>query len=202
MLEQQIGPILYDHYKDTCSSIGDAIKRRDRLMVYVILVLGFFAFQTVFPNASDQVVNDFLNFKFGLTLPLDLSIIGNIIWFLLLIFSLRYFQVAVFVERQYTYLHGIEDSLNKELSAEIITRESKSYLNKYPIFSDWMWFLYTIVFPLILFFVGSVKIIFELGNFCNVRWSLSLVLDLVVFVLLAVSIILYLVMLHHKPKIK
>lgn len=200
MSEQQIGSILYDHYKDTCSSIGDAIKRRDRLMVYVILVLGFFAFQTVFPTTSDKVVNDFLNFKFGLTLSLDLSIIGNVVWFLLLIFSLRYFQVAVFVERQYVYLHGIEDSLNKELGTQAITRESKSYLNKYPLFSDWMWLLYTVGFPLLLLFVGIVKMIYELGELRNGRWTMSLVLDLVAFVLLAVSIILYLSMIHRKSK--
>lgn len=190
--------IIYDHYKETCSIIGDAIKRRDRLMVFVILALGFFAFQTIFPITSDTVVNDFLSFKFGLTLKLDLSIIGNVVWFLLLIFTLRYFQVAVFVERQYSYLHQAEDKLNKELEQELITREGKSYLNKYPLFSDWMWMLYTIIFPLLLLAVSTAKIISELKDLCASGWSFSLLLDSTAFVLLAISIVLYLTTLHRK----
>jgi len=84
------------------------------------------------------MVSDFLNFKFGINLKLDLSMIGNIVWFLLLIFTLRYFQTAVFVERQHLYIHKIEEKLNKQFGEEVITREGKSYLTNYPYFSDWM----------------------------------------------------------------
>lgn len=194
--------IIYDHYKETCSIISEAIKRRDRLMLFVILALGFFAFQTIFPTASNAVVNDFLNFKFGLTLKLDLSVIGNVVWFLLLIFTLRYFQVAVFVERQYAYLHQAEEKLNKELGEELITREGKSYLHKYPLFSDWMWMLYTIIFPVLLLVVSAVKIANELRYVCISGWSLGLLLDSTAFALLVVSVVLYLTTLHRKPKDK
>ena len=192
--------ILYDHYKDTCTTISEAIKRRDRLMLFVILALGFFAFQTIFPIASDTAVNDFLSFKFGLTLRLELSVVGNVVWFLLLIFTLRYFQVAVFVERQYKYLHKTEDQLNKEFGEEIVTREGKSYLDKYPLFSDWMWMLYTIIFPLLLLAITTVKIITELRCVCISAWSSGLILDASAFSLLAISIILYLTTLHRKAK--
>ncbi len=192
--------IIYDHYKETCTIISEAVKRRDRLMVFVIIALSFFAFQTIFPTTSDTVVNDFLSFKFGLTLKFDLSIIGNVVWFLLLIFTLRYFQVAVFVERQYSYLHATEEKLNKEFGQELITREGKSYLHKYPLFSDWMWMLYTIIFPLILLVVSVVKIVSELKYLCVNGWSFGLLLDGTAFILLAISIVLYLTTLHRKSK--
>ncbi len=171
-------------------------------MIFVVLALGFLAFQIISPITSDVVVNDFLNFKFGLNLKLDLAIIGNIAWFLLLIFTIRYFQVAVFVERQYSYVHKIEESLNKESGEDIITREGKSYLDRYPIFSDWMWTLYTIIFPLLLLAISATKIYGEIKAACISGLSLSSFLNVIIFILLSISIILYLIMIHKKQKEK
>lgn len=190
--------LVHDHYKDTCSIISDAVKRRDRLMLFVILVLAFFALHTIFPTVSDTAVHDFLNFKFGLDLKLDLSIIGNVVWFLLLIFTVRYFQVAAFIERQYCYIHQVEDELNRILGEKLITREGASYLHKYPAFSNWMWFLYTIVFPALLLFISTGKIMSELIHAYKTTWSIGLLLNCTAFILLAVSIVLYLFMIHRR----
>jgi hypothetical protein len=79
--------IIHDHYKDTCTIIADAIKRRDRLMLFVLLSAGFLAFQVFFPAVSNTAVNDFLTFKYGLKSNLNLPAIGSVIWYLLLIFT-------------------------------------------------------------------------------------------------------------------
>lgn len=192
--------ILYDHYKDTCLLITENVKRRDRLMLYVILILGFFALDAIFPTVSNAAVNDFLKFKFGTSLQLNLSALGSLVWLLLLVFTLRYFQVATFVERQYVYIHSVEDKLNKELGSDLIVREGKFYLKQYPAFSNWMSFLYTIVFPFLLLVTAIVKISSELVNACRIGWSIGSALNSVIFVLLGISIILYLVVLHIKPK--
>lgn len=191
---------IYDHYKDTCSIVGEAIKRRDRLLVFVIIILGLFSFRSIFPGVSDEILNGFLNFKFGVSLEFNFSIIGNVIWFLLLIFTLRYFQVATFVEQRYPYLYKLESRLNKELGEDIITREGKAYLSNYPRFSDWMWFLYTIIFPFLLFLITIVKIVSEFKNVLINGWSPWFTLDAIAFILLAVSIVLYLIILHKKIK--
>jgi|SRR3989344_5121267 len=200
MLDTNTSSILYDHYKDTCSIVGEAVKTRHRLMVFVLVILGFFAFQGIFPSVSNMAVKDFLNFKFGLASEVDLSILGNLVWFLLLIFSLRYFQIAIFVERQQTYLHEIEDKLNKKLGEEVVTREGKSYLSNYPGFSNWMWSLYTIIFPLLLLLITVIKIAAELRNSCIYGWSTSLLLNITAFLLLTPSVILYLITLHKKKR--
>ncbi len=168
----------------------------------MVLALAFFAFQVISPNDSISVANDLLNFKFGLSVGLNITIIGNIIWYLLLIFTLRYFQVAVFIERQYTYLHKAEDLVNKDMNEDLITREGKSYLDKYPLFSNWMWALYTIVFPLLLLGITATKITGELKYVWVNGWSLGSILDSIAFVLLTISIILYLTTLHKKSKKK
>jgi hypothetical protein len=169
-------------------------------MLFVLLALGFFAFQAIFPTDSNAVVNQFLNFKFGFSQKFDLAVIGSLVWFALLIFTLRYFQVAVFIERQHSYTHIIEDRLNEELGKDLITREGKSYLDKYPRYSDWMWMLYTIVFPVLLLLAGATKILGETQYASSNAWSLGFLLDSIAFALLAVSIVLYLVMIHRKPK--
>ncbi|MCX6717534.1 MAG: hypothetical protein NTU76_02570 [Candidatus Taylorbacteria bacterium] len=138
-----------------------------------------------------------MNFKFGITLKLDFSVIGSIVWFLLLIFTLRYFQINVFIERQYSYVHKIEGILNGEIGKEIITREGKSYLSDYPIFSDWMCLLYTLIFPLLLILTATAKIIGELLNISMYGWSLNSGLNFGVFILLLISIVLYLFV-HYK----
>lgn len=192
--------ILYDHYKDTCSIIGEAVKRRDRAMLLVIIAAGFFAFQTIFPSAADLAVTDYLNFKFGLTLGINLSIIGNVVWVLIFLFTLRYFQTAVFVERQYAYLHQLEEKLNTAIGQNLITREGKSYLDNYPWFSDWMWMIYTIILPAILFLVTCVKITAEWLISSSEGYTFELLFNTAIFVLLTVSIFLYVGMLHFKKK--
>lgn len=193
--------MIYDHYKETCSIIRDAIKFRDRLMLFVIITLAFFSFQSFFPITSNQVVSELLTFKFGLNLQFNFAFLGSIIWFLLLVFVLRYFQTAVFIERQYKYIHKLEDQLNKELKEDIITREGKSYLSKYPLFSDWMCFLYTMFFPILLFLITLTKIISEWVNFCN-SFSINIIIDSIIFLILAISIFLYVKMLHFDKKKK
>ena len=193
-------PILYDHYKDTCSVIGESVKRRDRLMLYVLLLLSLFSIETLFPSASSAAISGFLKLKYGFALHFDLSALGNVVWFLLLIFTLRYFQVAVFVERQYLYIHGIEETLNTEFGDDIITREGKFYLHNYPAFSTWMWGLYTIIFPTLLLIVSAVKITGELCAALSNGWSFALLLDAIAFILLTISTALYLMVLHRKGK--
>ena len=192
---------IYDHYKDSYCIVSEAVKRRDRLMIYVLIALAFLAFQVVLPNESKIAVNNFLNFKFGFAFEFNLSVIGCLAWFLLLVFALRYFQTAVFVERQYPYIHKIEEEINKEFNNEgMITREGKSYLSDYPWFSNWMWAIYTIVFPFLSLLVITEKILGELKNAIINRWSLSFSLDVVAYIILTVSIILYLLVLHKRVK--
>ena len=192
--------ILYDHYKDTCAVTSRAVGYRDRAMLFAITALSFFAFQTLSPNIVNHTVTDYLSFKFGLTFQVDLSIIGNVTWVLVLLFSLRYFQTAVFVERQYHYLHALEDRLNSALGQPIITREGKTYLADYPLFSNWMSFLYTIAFPLLLFLVAYMKIIWEWLRASGEHVSLGLILNSLFAVLLTVSIGLYVIVLHSKKQ--
>lgn len=187
--------ILYDHYRDTCSVVTEAVKRRDRLMLFVVVTAGLFALQTFFPSISNEGVSGFLNFKFGFTLKSDLAVIGNALWFLLLIFSLRYFQTQVFLEKQYSYLHELEEKINGRLGDSTVGREGAGYLSNYPLFSNWISIVYTIFFPMILFLIAAIRIGSEWRGAVG-KPSLGLLLNSLVFAFLAISILIYLKTIH------
>jgi hypothetical protein len=188
--------ILYDHYKETCNITAEVIKRRDRLLIYVVLTLALLVIQGILPEVSVSTLNNILNHQFGITTSIDLSIIGSALWFLLLLFILRYCQTSIFIERQYTYLHELEGRIENGL----ISREGKSYLSNYPIFSDWMWLLYTVIFPALLILVVLVKAGSEITFACFNGWSFTTSFNLIISVLIIVSVSLYLFSLHSKKK--
>ena len=191
--------ILYDHYKDTCVIIGEAVKRRDRAMLFAIVAAGFFALQAIFPGTADSALLQYLNFEFGLT-QIDLSVLGNLVWVLVLMFALRYFQLTVFVERQYAYLHQLEEKIDKALGGDILTREGKSYLAEYPWFSNWMSVLYTVIFTMLLLFVTVFKLVGEWRQAGADTHNLGLLFDAAVCAILGLSILLYIATLHLKKK--
>jgi len=197
-MQEKTIEIVYDHYKDTCAHNSEATKRRDRLMLFVVVALALLALQALSPVLANTTVADFLHFKFGVSLQPNLSIVGNVIWFLLMIFTVRYFQTVVSIERQYNYIHSIEDKINESLGGNHITREGKTYLNDYPYFSNWTYWLYMIIFPTLLFVVGTVKIFSELRSIYVVGWNYYVLLDFIFFLLFFLSIIFYLLAIHKK----
>lgn len=79
------------------------------------------------------------------------------LWFVLLCLVVRYFQTNIVVGRQYDYIHKVEDKLNAfyDIQGEMFTREGKSYLGKFQLFSTLSGYLYIIVFPVLLVIVTS-----------------------------------------------
>ncbi len=193
--------ILYDHYKDTHSGLLSAIKKRERTMLYVVLMLAAFGFYAFSPTYSSEALSGFLLSQYGLNTIINFNLLGSIIWFLLLVFSLRYFQVSVFIERQYEYLHVLEDKINKKLGEEVITREGKSYLADYPKFSDWVWLMYTVLFPAILLLVAMCKVVYEWID-TGLTFSWYTTLNTTFFIFLAVTILLYLLKIHASSEQK
>lgn len=144
--------ILHDHYKESFSHICSLEKNRDRFYIIVILIVGALFLQVQFPlNIKGALKNVTVQ-----DISLDLSLIPlasllNITWTLFLVFSLRYCQAAINIERAYEYLHLLESKISSILNdKEVYVREGYAYLNNYPVFSKWVWLFYTILFPIII----------------------------------------------------
>ena len=191
---------IYDHYKETADLVARASNRRDRLMLWVLIALTLFSFEMFFPTPAAQVIGALLAERYGVAVPVDFAIVGNVIWLGLLLFSLRYFQSVAYVERQYPYLHRLEDQLNASLGKELITREGKSYLADYPNFQEWLSFLYRVAFPTLLLAMSTIKIVVEWWAGGGSWPCAPLLVNSVVYALLAISTSLYLSMLHLSPR--
>jgi len=159
-------------------------------------VVTFMLFQLYSPVSAGEAVSHFITKKLELKFPIDITFIGSIIWFGLLSLVVRYFQTVVHIERQYKYIHQIEEQLSSEYANKVFTREGKAYLNDYPVFSSWAWILYTIVFPALLVVLVIFKINREIWQAGSISLLISVNSAIALFIVL--SILFYLLSVHFK----
>ena len=188
--------LLYDHYKDTFFYIQEYLKFRDRLFLFILIVVTLMLFQVYSPAESGEAVSQFITKKLELKSPIDITFIGSIIWFGLLSLVVRYFQTVVHIERQYKYVHQIEEQLSIHYENKAFTREGKSYLEDYPLFSSWAWILYTIVFPTLLIVLVIVKIVGEIWQTGSISLLISVNVAIALFIVL--STLFYLLLVHPR----
>jgi len=187
--------ILYDHYKDTFSIITAQNKLRDKLFIYLLIVITFMFLQI---NAVKQV-NDIgvkLAEKFlGVSLSFSPEFIIGMFWFITLSLIIKYAQTLVYLEKQYDYIHKLESNIDKEYkNSKIFSRESHSYLDNYPMFSNWVSFIYRIAFPTILLIILGYKIYTEYTGEITIPFIINGVFCAMIYV----SILLYMLLIHFK----
>ncbi len=195
-MEQHQLSLLHDHYKETFNHIQNHLKFRDRLFGYVLVIVTFMLFQMYSPSGSAGAITELLTKKLELKTSIDISFLSSIIWFALLSLVVRYYQTVVHIERQYDYIHKIEDLLSSEYDRNAFTREGESYLKNYPLFSSWTWILYSIAFPALLSVIIVVKIVGEIRQTEGITTLLSINVIIALFVLL--SSLFYVLLLHFK----
>jgi hypothetical protein len=194
--DEKLAEILHAHYQNSFENIQSHIKRREKLLLFLVIISVIMLFQIACPaDAPDQLACIILK-KLNLNKPISIAFVDTIIWFIMLSLIIRYCQAVTYVERQYKYIHGLEEKINSALGGEYINREGKAYLNKYPIFSAWVHYVYTLVLPLlvIVLLVLRMKSEYDAAPFVG----LKVCLDFVIFVLCMVSIILFGILLHLK----
>lgn len=187
---------LFDHYNDTFKYIQEYAKTRERLFLMALMVVLVMSFDLTSAVDATQVVSEVIEKKLGLKFAINPAFIGSLLWFALLSVLIRYFQTSILVNRQYSYIHQVEEHLRTLLEGDYISREGKAYAKGYPIFSKWTRLLYTIIFPLFLLLVVCVKTYKDYG----IRESLGMTypINLILFIMIAISVALYWVQLHFK----
>ncbi len=190
--------VLSDHYKETVNDFKKTGKSRDLNFFAVLIFLGVMTFQFVSPHQSQSILTQVINSRLDIDAALSINLLGSLIWLALLFAAIRYFQAVINLEKQYNYSHDLEDLLAKSYDNKAFTREGKSYLKDYPVFSKWVHFVYRKLFPLLLVIALTVKILGEwLANKTN---ALPLALDSVIYGALLVSIVLYVYSLQKTEK--
>lgn len=190
--------ILNDHYKETVADFKKTGKSRDNNFLAMLILLGVMAFQFVSPAHSQSVLTQIAHNKLGVDANLSVNFLGSLVWFALLYVAIRYFQAVINLEKQYNYSHDLEELLSKNYDGKAFTREGKSYLKNYPIFSDWVHIVYRTIFPLLLLVAVLVKIVGEWS--ADSHSTIPLALDSIIFVSLVISTVLYVYSLHKTEK--
>jgi len=188
--------VLHAHYVDTFSHIRRALGQRDRLFAYIVIGVTVMLLQVVAPRDTDAAIGRLISEKLALSGTLSLSVIGTVLWFALLGLIVRYFQTVTYIERQYAYIHSLEELLAAHYGGAAFTREGKFYLSDYSLFSKWTWSLYTIVFPSLLVVVLALKLASEFCREPSLGWLFAF--DALTFGAIGVSVALYLVSIHGK----
>ncbi|MDZ7340457.1 MAG: hypothetical protein ONB27_03800 [candidate division KSB1 bacterium] len=170
MTKEKRAELLLDHYKDTFQLTLYHWKARNRLFLFILILLALMALDFYSPNAISRWVNAFITQNLGQDVPtLDFEIMGTVMIFLLLTLVIEYYKRSINVDRQYRYLISIEESICDAMDGDYIAREGKSYFsrtgvpetdgkNRRPIYLRCVGPLYTYFFPVILILLLGYKI--------------------------------------------
>lgn len=183
--------ILHDHYKESFSYICDREKQRDRLFLFIIALIGILfleiQYAEIFPNIFKSINLESFNLNLS-TIPIFVFL--SITWTYLFVLILKYCQIAIGIEKQYEYLHILEKKISNIFNdKEIYSREGRAYLKNYPIFSEFAWIFYVLIFPIIAILSTALLLYFEWNMENTVYYHL--IYDSLLVLGVALSFILY-----------
>lgn len=189
--------ILHEHYKDSFAQLQKSIKLRDKLFLLILVTVTIMLFQIYSPKEFGSAISQFITKQLESEKQnvIDLSFISSIIWFGLFALVVRYYQTVMYIERQYKYIHKLEEQISPTFKNIVFTREGEHYLSNFWIFSEWVWIIYMVIFPILMITVISIKIVSEyLEN------SHLFIFDTIIFLFILISTILYMIAIHIKTK--
>ena len=98
--------VLADHYNETFKVQREVSARRDRLFLFLLILLAVILFQLSAPNLVERIVDQYINHLVpsgidGDPINIDFPFVVTLIWFGLLGLVHTYFQTVLHVERQY-----------------------------------------------------------------------------------------------------
>lgn len=202
---------LNDHYKDTISYLKKDLDKRDKITIYLFLILIIYSLVEFQQIDSESILNDLCKKYISVSLNINYSLITTTILTLVFAFTIKYFQMCMSIERQYKYIDRIELNINDISNQQLITRESYSYLDSYPLLSAFIHRIYSFFLPIALVILMSIKlsyIFIDLINQINVLKENGFIfilsskpviislINLLISVLTILTTILYLLFAH------
>ena len=154
--------LLYDHYKESFSLSKEAQNQRNKHFV-VLCILEAFSFMFITnPQKATELINKGVESQLEIVLPLGLTVIQTLLWILIAYVMIRYVQDVMYIERQYSYLDGLEKEIDDILGKKrIFGREGQAYYKDYPIVLNLIDLFYKMLMPILFAGINLVRIIME-----------------------------------------
>jgi len=145
--------LLHDHYKETFSLILARERRRDRFLLWLLFLFAVLILEIQYPVDAHGALGSITILGNTINLhALPLALLLNASWFLVAAILLKWCQLTTSVERQYDFLHLLEDRISDALGDDdVYRREGRVYLSKYPRLLNWAWLSYVYLIPVGLF---------------------------------------------------
>jgi hypothetical protein len=175
--------ILYDHYKDTYENIKSKEKLRSTYFIINGAIVFLLLLLMIHPYESVSAISNIIEKQTGADISSLFPTVVSALWVIFLYITLRYYQICIAIERQYDYLHKLEESLSNALG-EIFSREGKSYNNNYPVLSGFTYILYTVIFPALYIFLIAIKLVSEAANILNSNFVFDMIIGFLIILLI------------------
>ena len=187
--------ILYDHYKDTYELSKKEQKVRNKNYI-ILCLLEALSFLVLF-NAEKaySVFQYIINIKVENPMELGDSILRPLLWTLVLYVSIRYCQNTIYVERQYKYIHKLEEKISATIKD--FNREGFNYLSNRPLVLKFIHIFYTWISPSLFIAINSIRLLMEIKN---LGWGTYLLFDGSIYILIIILSVSYMCFINPKPK--
>ena len=142
--------VLSRHYSETFELLKTDVAKRDRLFLYILIVIFVLLLYMSAPDTLSALLENFLTSRFGgenQTPLIDVAFMGTILLLVLLSLSHTYFQTVLHVERQYNYVYQLEKQLSQHFDEPAFSREGEFYYKHRRRFSGWTRTIFWWLFP-------------------------------------------------------
>jgi hypothetical protein len=181
---------LCSHYQDTYVIHTLSIKKRDLLFYILLIILSFFVLQLKSSDFFTITVNQIISKSIGDKINISFYIVSSLLWFMLSILTIKYFQVLLEIERQYKYIKDLEICLQRIYNDNIsFTREGVNYKNKNKLFNTWSIFIYRYVFLALLTIIPAMVIVYQFNP--NSGFSVGNIVNIICFLITFSSTSIY-----------
>ena len=166
--------LFYDHYKDTFEQIKGYIRRRNVCTFVVLSLIVFLSLQVSNPELASTISSEVINKKVG-NVQIDFEYIKTVLYLSLLWVLSIYYRTILNIEKNYTYIHEIDNELSDAIIPFRIEREGKYYLTHYPYLLNFVDLLYSIILPISIILFTCFNWINEINNFSCFFWIRSII---------------------------
>lgn len=186
--------LLYSHYNDTFSILKDKEKKRDRLFIILFLLMMLLFLFSINQDSMYQMIKEFIKNKTDISLAFGFNVVLSFLWIILFYSTIKYYQIVVHINRGYEYLHKLEANIDSKVDFKF-ERESKAYLDEYPILLEFIYQMYIKVFPILYVVIVYYKIILE---WQSTEYIFNNISNTIMATLIIIATVFYFFALHPK----
>lgn len=167
----------YDHYKDSFEQQKNYILKRDRYTIALLAMVSVLCLRVVDIEEVNKNILKIIT-QYVENINLNIKYIGVAISYIFLWLIIQYYQVCLTIEKNYNYIHRIEEKLSADGKYKI-EREGINYLKSYPWLKSLTHRIYVFVFPVffisIAFVCAKIECTYLVKNGANFPSIISLI---------------------------